>query len=390
MLFTILNSLRPRFEAKFSTWRKKFDKYGHGNFTYDISEPYFEDSKDSEFYKHEVVKIEVDGSYKILDWEFVASLEFVPSEGKNIVRKLDSSVTVPKEYITSTTCDHCHTNHLRIHTVVIKNTKTGEYRQVGKSCLKDYIGQDISDYARYLSFFKTLEDYIDSSNRDFLPKDKPAFDTDEVILQTIAEVDKNGYVSQAQYYRSLDEYGETSLVKTSTKIYHIMNESRNYYGEIEFPKYAITREIEDKYSDIIKFVYNQDLEEDDYLSNIRILLNQKYTDNKNLGLVSSVVGYYIRETKKLEAKNSNTPKSNYVGAVGDKINITAIPECIASYDTDFGVTRVYRFNVDNNVLIWKTGNCLDTDKVLNIKGTIKEHTEFRGIKQTVLTRCRVL
>ena len=44
------------------------------------------------------------------------------------------------------------------------------------------------------------------------------------------------------------------------------------------------------------------------------------------------------------------------------------------------------------MLVWKTNNHLDeciNSCVYSIKGTIKEHKEFNGIRQTILTRCKL-
>ena len=66
-------------------------------------------------------------------------------------------------------------------------------------------------------------------------------------------------------------------------------------------------------------------------------------------------------------------------------------KCVTSWETDFGITRIYKLiGADGNVYTWKTGKYLDdTTNEMSITGTVKAHTEFRGIKQTELTRCRV-
>ena len=58
-------------------------------------------------------------------------------------------------------------------------------------------------------------------------------------------------------------------------------------------------------------------------------------------------------------------------------------------------------DADGNTFTWKTGNTLyiptgdgDFDVANNgdtvvLKGTIKEHSEYKDEKQTVLTRCKV-
>jgi hypothetical protein len=58
---------------------------------------------------------------------------------------------------------------------------------------------------------------------------------------------------------------------------------------------------------------------------------------------------------------------------------------------------LYRFvDANENVLVWFTGNMLDADTreffentVYNGDVSVKEHSEYKGIKQTVLTRCKL-
>ena len=65
---------------------------------------------------------------------------------------------------------------------------------------------------------------------------------------------------------------------------------------------------------------------------------------------------------------------------------------MTSWETDFGITRLYKMvGEDGNVYTWKTGKLFDDveDSVITVVGTVKAHTEFRGVKQTELTRCRI-
>ena len=59
-------------------------------------------------------------------------------------------------------------------------------------------------------------------------------------------------------------------------------------------------------------------------------------------------------------------------------------------ETEFGYTYIYKMiGEDGNVYTWKTSKVIDEDEEVLIIGTIKNHNEYRGIKQTELTRCRV-
>ena len=44
---------------------------------------------------------------------------------------------------------------------------------------------------------------------------------------------------------------------------------------------------------------------------------------------------------------------------------------------------------DGNVMMWTTGNSLDVEYSYTVTGTVRKHEEYRGVKQTWLTRCRV-
>ena len=40
--------------------------------------------------------------------------------------------------------------------------------------------------------------------------------------------------------------------------------------------------------------------------------------------------------------------------------------------------------------MWSTSKNIDTEKVTQITGTVKDHKEYKGLKQTWMTRCTTL
>lgn len=46
--------------------------------------------------------------------------------------------------------------------------------------------------------------------------------------------------------------------------------------------------------------------------------------------------------------------------------------------------------IDNQVCTWKTTKGIDAEKVKKIRATVKRHSEYKGTKQTELTRCSVI
>jgi len=78
--------------------------------------------------------------------------------------------------------------------------------------------------------------------------------------------------------------------------------------------------------------------------------------------------------------------------VGDKIELSLEIVHIGGYETMYGFITVYTF-VDSGFhqFVWKTSSSLgeiNAGDSLKLKGTIKAHSEYRGLRQTELTRCK--
>ena len=98
---------------------------------------------------------------------------------------------------------------------------------------------------------------------------------------------------------------------------------------------------------------------------------------------------------KIRAENAPVV-SNYVGEVGDKIEKVVTLKRVNFFSTNYGyygtTVGIYSFEDENgNVIIWKTASApeMDVDAKMTIRGTVKELGEYKGVKQTVLTRCKI-
>lgn len=108
------------------------------------------------------------------------------------------------------------------------------------------------------------------------------------------------------------------------------------------------------------------------------------------------------EKARAEAEAARKAISQYVGEIGKKVELQVTFEYEAEYETRFGWTSVYGFkDANGNKIVWKTSSVpmvLDKDgndvtigkgDKVTIKGTVKEHSEYREEKQTILTRCKL-
>ena len=90
--------------------------------------------------------------------------------------------------------------------------------------------------------------------------------------------------------------------------------------------------------------------------------------------------------------------SQYVGEIGQKLEMDVCYEGSGSWEqrayAGYGTVTMYAHtfkDVDGNVIVWKTQTGVDLHRgePIHIKGTVKDHSEYQGQKQTALTRCTV-
>ena len=97
---------------------------------------------------------------KLNGWEFIAKIDHTHGELGNILRSLPGK-TVPTKYrTTGCICEHCNVNRYRRDTFVLQNIETKEVRQVGSTCLKDFLGHEhpeaLAKRAELLSYLNTM------------------------------------------------------------------------------------------------------------------------------------------------------------------------------------------------------------------------------------------
>ncbi|MFV1457472.1 hypothetical protein, partial [Bacillus mycoides] len=85
----------------------------------------------------------------------------------------------------------------------------------------------------------------------------------------------------------------------------------------------------------------------------------------------------------------------YIGEIGDKLELSLTVMVSIELEGMYGYTYINKMKDEQgNLVVWKTQKNLeayaDDNKKIRLKGTVKEHCEYREEKQTILTRCRLL
>jgi hypothetical protein len=384
MKYSIPESNMDKLTKRLVTIGNKCNKFGC-TFSFEIiGEHYEKQFDDAHVYTGDIkyIDVEVSGKAIINNWVFVATLEH--TDKGNIVRAYDGQEVPQWAYTVEAKCDHCKTKHTRKDTYIVRNTETGEFKQVGRSCLKDFTnGLSAEMVAAYLSYLDTLE----KSSIDF-SSSKPYYNVKEYLFYVAETVKHFGYLSKANA-----GYNGTP---TSCRAFRYMvcpnAQERKEMESIGFE--ACTEENENTVVTALQWLNAQD-DDFGYIHNLKIACSREYCESRDFGIIASLLPAHFKamekESERLarEAAKANKPKTNWVGEVGERIEIIADCKCVASWYSDFGPGYLYKFTSnDGNTFTWKTGKAVDDGKVV-LKGTIKAHTEFNGEKQTELTRCKI-
>ena len=307
---------------------------------------------DSEVYPYTTIGVELEIDYKVGDYEVVAELEH-HDEG-NIIRQINNNYKIPTKYRTcKPNCEHCNKDRQRANTFLLVD-KNHKFKQVGKSCLNDYTGYDtlrIVELVSDLSFLLGANDY------------------DEEFIE---------YVKSCKW---------DDLKEMTNKFYQIIK-CEGYNKERPFEhleKYQYDKKLDKEVEEILNVVNTDWYNDSEYCHNIKVMLNMKFIEAKHWRLLISYVNSAMTYLMNKNAKNE------YMGNIGDKVEFTIKSIKVIFKTENYHSTRTdefiytYRILTNNNyVVIWKTTKELTND--IKIKAFIKDYREYKGEKQTVITR----
>jgi len=397
MTYAIYEGNMERLEKKLTRIANKCKKYGC-EFTYKQVGEEFRELEDfhGNKYTARFVIVEAEGTAVVNGWKFIASVEH--TEKGNIINRI-GDIEVPEKYYTSdAVCEHCNNKRYRKYTYIVMNEESKEFKQVGKSCLNDFTnGMSAEGVAHYISLF----DELIQGEAPWGGRGERYYKT-ETILQYVAETIKHfGYVRTQDSGRSTADRSFDYYCVDHGGGWMMEQVRKELTKEMEAVGFnADSNETVQFVADALNWIASQE-ERNNYMHNLKTACSLEYVTGRNLGILASLFPTYNRELeyqaekaeqeRKTVAERASEANSQHIGDVGDRITINVqSTTCLTSWETEWGITRVYKIVDDKgNVYTWKTSKYLDEEELDILKGTVKEHKEYKGIKQTELTRCKV-
>jgi hypothetical protein len=278
-------------------------------------------------------------------------------------------------------CDHCQTNRFR-KTVHLFRNPNGKELMIASTCSKEYFGIDVANKICNLFAFLSKGDiHGEFSNvfDKFWKKSNP-FNKETFCKLCYGIISRDGhYVRGGGTTTEADHYMSLSLnLDSSIYIENLRN------GIDKVLKLAEKFEYQ-KMVDYWKGKKNKD----NFTNNVCVALEMYRPQH---GYLAWAVFDYMKNVEGFGKAVEVSLNSNHVGEIGERITTEVKINNIRGMETSWGYTNLIEMiDKDGNILNWWTSKEFDAKKgdVVKIIGTIKEHGEFRGVKNTVIKNCKM-
>ena len=378
-------------ESRFEVFKNKAEKLNK-KFNKDfvsiniINEYYQKDKESGITYKYITFTLNHIFSY-LNDWKVLARKSKI--NNSVILDVFENSSEIANFRNEDFSCDHCNTKKFRKSVFIIQNLNSGEIKQVGKSCLKDFTGESITRFLKEVESIQSI------------------FEFEEGSVNT-----SSGYFDLFRFFAMVNRlvkkgipYKNKSFIKDSTV--------RKSFEDYSKDSSSISNEEIDESRKIMNWFIdsNKNSDKDFILNAIAIIENTlKFNQLVNFELLFRVAfvpysynNYLIRQKQNQEFNQSTGFKGGYLsGDINDKIDLRVIlisikPVLRQSFSYyDNGIAYLYTLlDEEGHKIVWfssyenKLFNEKSLKKEFKIRGKIKKFSEFNGLEQTEITRCFV-
>ena len=294
-------------------------------------------------------------------------------------------------------CDHCGYIRRRNKAVLIRHDATSEYKLIGMQCIKDFIPQS----AQYITYLAQVLDAVRENEDEAMALCEDEgfggygvgtgwISLNQFLSLSAAAIREHGWLSRGKAY---DDLGGNPA--TADRVWNAIWDKESRLRPSEDDRETASKVIE-------YFEAGKVQGDSTYIHNLNTIYERGFVTYKTSGYAASMLPLYDREVAK-EQQSKAAPVSNHVGAIGERlrsmelsvVNIKEFGAAFSYSKYDNGLRAVVKMqDSQGNVFTWFTNADkapqIDNygDKV-KVTGTVKNHDEYNGVLQTVLTRCKV-
>ena len=388
-----------RLEAEIAKLNKRAEKLG--------CKPVVLHKWDMQTEKHvdEILKFEYDFNFyncsvegdspKLQGWELVAVLE-PQKNGEMLVKEVPGQKCPATYRVTDMHCDHCEAIRKRNAVYVLKHQRRG-YKQVGRSCLADFLGgvspEALLNMGQFLLNFCKLFKDAQEDSWGCGGRQEVVVALERFVTISAALIRNQGWLSKNDAFNQGKEHLSTSSLAwnicvnpngDSIRIYLRDNNIDVTYQDIKLSQ------------DAIKWAAALDSHNtpNNYLHDMGVCCRQQFVTYKMRGYVASLINAYQKEMfERVATSRNQAPKpSVFVGELGKRQEFKNLEIMLANsvnQEGQFPKTLVKFQDPQNNVFIWWASGrpeWLKLGEVFDVKATVSGHNEYKGSLQTTIKR----
>ncbi|WIB65308.1 hypothetical protein [Curtobacterium sp. MCBD17_040] len=320
-------------------------------------------------------------------WTFTGTHD-VTDDGQMLHYPATTDLPVPE--VTDTTCEFCGKSRRRERVYTLHHSTDGS-KQVGKSCLEAFLGVKPKG-------LWALEWTLDEKDLD---------DADDAVRWSSAGSDVFDAEELLAAAASTTGNGESFVAKSRASMEHPAT-SDALIMQWDAAHDAITDDGRQFARDTLTWLRTTD-EIGDYIGNLKASLipkdgTQKWVARKHVGIAVSAISAYRRHLDR-EAEMAAKEKARqeyqpgFVAPVGEKI--APAPATIVGvfhpeprslgYGRMAYTTIVKMIDASGHQVTWFASGTkmFEVGSKVNYAGTVKDHSEYQGVDQTIITRAKI-
>ena len=379
-------------EAAIAKLQKKGAKFGVSPLTFSWGEPFAEmvnygTQEQPEWRKRVYVKLEVEGQPpRVAGFTFIARIEF--AEAGVLVQTVPGNMVPEKFWNTTAYCEHCKTKRYRKDVFVVRN-EAGEHMQVGRQCLQDFLGNDPAVVLRSFQWLRSVGEELNEERWGFGSGSFPIYEPLELLTKASAVIKRYGWLSKSAAREH--EIPTASIVGWEDGT---LEQKKEWKREIV----PIMNEADEKLAaEVLAWVRGLE-PNNEYLHNLKIVLGAKFIYQwRHVGLAVSAIAAYLKAQAReaeLNEKWKLNKKSEWQGEVGKRLRNIKIKleAAITLPETQWGQSILFKFRDENGNLYTTMTQAelgLSINEEAMLTGTVKDHREYKGTKETLLSRVAV-
>lgn len=293
-------------------------------------------------------------------------------------------------------CEHCGLKRARKDTFVLQGPD-GSLLQVGRSCLADYCrSPDVSVAIALWTLLGDVSDWADEdSEREPSEGGRALVGLQNYVACAFAAIRQHGWTSRAAVR---NDYTGSRRATADDAMSILLPPPSGATEEDRRAWRAEQPTDEDTDNARAAIAWAAELTDSDrcsdYESNLAVACALDYVDRRNMGLVASVAAAYLRHVDKLQTakRDAATRTNEYYGEAKARVDLVLTVTKCRVVEGYYGLSTLVMFEDGaRRTFKWFASGEKDfgVGDTVSVRGTIKAFDEYRSIKQTVLTRCRV-